>query len=150
MNRKISSADTMASARAVTYRTRQNATYYYEKSICTRAKPHCSDSFVKRRENMLVSDRCRHAMPVHVGSQVWIDTCKGRLDPLAAQMLEQIKQGSRGRIINIRDGACVDDEPSDRRRRVLQESTHFVGETIFVRVKQVCAEVIDDQAWFRL
>jgi hypothetical protein len=61
--------------------------------ICARtqsAKAHCGDSFVKSRENLRVSDRCCDAVPVHVGSQVRTDTREDDVDPLAAQIIEQI------------------------------------------------------------
>jgi cystathionine beta-lyase/cystathionine gamma-synthase len=111
------------------------------------AKAHRSDSFVKRRENLRFPDRCRDAVPVHVGSQVRTDTCEDHADPLAPQIVEQIAYGLRGGVIDIRDGAGVDNEPLDRRRRALHEATHFIGEAVVVRVKQIRAEPIDDQPW---
>ena len=45
----------------------------------------------------------------------------------------------------MRDGARVDNEPVDRRRRALREGTHFIGEAVDVRVKQIRAEPINNQ-----
>ena len=87
-----------------------------------RAKAHCGDSFVKCRENLRLTDRCRDAVPVHVGSQVWIDTREDHVDPLAVQIIEQIAYGLRGGIIDIRDRARIDNEPPHRRRRALHEA----------------------------
>jgi hypothetical protein len=74
---------------------------------------------VKCRENPRFPDRYCDAVPVHVGSQVRTDTREDHVDPLAAQIVEQIAYGLRGGVVDIGDGARVDNEPSDRRRRAL-------------------------------
>ena len=121
--------------------------------ICARAKSakaHRSDSFVKRRENLRFPDRCRDAVPVHVGSQVRTDTREDHADPLAVQFIEQIAYGLCSGVVDIRDRACIDDEPTNRRRRMLHEGAHFVDKAILVRIKKIRAEPIDNQPRFSL
>ncbi len=77
-------------------------------------------------------------------------TREDHVDPLAAQIVEQIAHGLRGGIVNIRYRACVDDEPTNRRPRAFHKGANFADEAVVIRVKQICAEPIDDQHEFGL
>ena len=98
---------------------------------------HHGKGFVKRSENPRLTDGCSDAVPVHVRPQVRTHTREDHAHSLARQIIEQIAYGSCCGVIDSRDRARIDDEPSDRCRRALNESTHFVDKTVVVRVEQV-------------
>ena len=105
---------------------------------------------MQRRENKFLADRRSNAMPVHVRSQVSIDASEDQVDSAALQIVAQITQGTRGRVVDIRHRACVDHKPAYRRRSVFYQRTHFIGKAIVVRVEQIRAEPIDHQTGFCL
>src|SRR6202035_444790 len=56
---------------------------------------------------------------------------------LSLSAVEQIAYGLRGGVVEIRDGARVDNEPADRRRRALHEGAHFIDRRI-MRTRCTC------------
>jgi hypothetical protein len=116
----------------------------------TLAAAHRGEGFVKRREDSGFSDRGGDAVPVHVGPQVAADAREHQIDASALQLLEQVENRARGRVVEIRDRGGIDDEPVHWCRSMLHEGLHFIGEAVLVGVEEIRTEPIDDQSRLRL
>src|SRR6202521_2647286 len=107
------------------------------------------DSFVECREDAPFTDGGGDAVAVHVGPQVVVYAAKDHADLLAFEILEEFEQGLGSGVVDVGDGACIDDEAMNGRRRVRHERAYLVGKAVLVGVEQIRAEAIDDDAGFR-
>ena len=107
------------------------------------------DSFVECREDVPFTDGSGDAVAIHVGPQVVVYAAKDHADLLAFEILEEFEQGLGSGVVDVGDGACIDDKAMDGRRRVRHERAYFVGKAVLVGVEQIRAEAIDDDAGFR-
>ena len=69
------------------------------------------NAFVQCRKNPRLADRRGNAVAIHIGSKIRTDTREDDADLSLRQIAEQIAHGLRGGVIDIRDGAGVDDKP---------------------------------------
>ena len=74
-------------------------------------------------------------MPVHIGSKIPTDAREHDVDLLPSEIIQQIVDGLRGGVIDIRDRAGVDNEAADWRRGAFHESTHFVDEAVGIGIE---------------
>src|SRR5262249_19137860 len=105
----------------------------------------CRDGFVESRKDPLLADRLSYVVSIHVGSKVGTNARKDDADPSARQFVEQIAHRLRSRVIDIRDCAGVNDEPTDRGWSAIQESEDLVGEAVSICEEQIGTEAIDNK-----
>ena len=58
------------------------------------------------------ADSVRNVMPIHVRSKVGADSGEDDLDTSALKFIDEFANRLRGGIIDVRYGACIDDEPA--------------------------------------
>ena len=88
------------------------------------------ERFVQSRENAVPPDDVGQAMAVEVGLQLRLDVDEHQRDAATGQVLLELPQRPRGRIVHVRDRAGIDQEPAhglgrpcDQRSRLRREVT---------------------------
>src|ERR1700677_1072763 len=99
---------------------------------------------MKRSEYPRISNVGSDAVPIHVRPKEEIDAPKDHADLLACQIIEQLADGLRGGVVNIRNRSSIDDEPANGGRCVRHERAHFVSKEVLIRIKQIRVKTIDD------
>src|SRR5271163_3087994 len=95
------------------------------------------DRLVKRREDPRFSKLRADSVPLQVCVQIGAHPRQHDRNLLARELVEEIADSPGGRIIEVRDGAAVDDKRANRSGRPIDEGAHFISETIGVGVKEV-------------
>src|SRR5271157_4545123 len=112
------------------------------------AGAHRGESLVKRREDPRFSNFLANAVPVEVRAQIGAHARERDANVLGCEFAEQVADSPGGRIVEVGHSAGVEDEPPDRRGRLVDERAHLVGESIGVGVEQIRAEPVDDKSGF--
>ena len=100
---------------------------------------------MERREYLRLANDRGDPVPIHIRFEIPAHAPKNHSHVLAPQILEQIVQGARGRVIDIGDRRGFDDEPAHRRLCLVHQRTHLVAEAVLIRVEQIRPEFVDDE-----
>ena len=77
-------------------------------------------------EDSLRADGLRQMVPVEVGPQLGRYTRERQLDAAGDEVLLKLQHHACGGVVHIRDRFGIDDQPSHRRRRGLDQPSNLV------------------------
>ena len=107
---------------------------------------HMFERLVERRKDARWTERGGDPVSIHVGAQIRAYPAEDDRYATRRQRLHQVADGAGRRIIDGGDRCRVHHQAMHRGRRLRDEAFHFIDESRFVRVEQVGAETVDDQA----
>ena len=112
--------------------------------------PHGFGRLVQGGEDPPFSNDIGEAAPSQIRKKIGADARQEETDVTARKILDEAPNGFSGGNVDVHDRFGADNKPIDRRGRLVDQLANFVGETIGVGVKEICAEPIDDQSRSRL